>query len=145
MKAVWVRGALLGLAGCAVAATAGSEPGQRRDGTAEARLERAIDAAMDEEPFLTAEEKALIHRKCGYPSGSRESDNLTISNGVLHCSNGRKVDDPEVRAMMAVAGPRIEKRVQAIMARPEIKRAIGMVADEAAAKALRDLERKWGK
>jgi hypothetical protein len=145
MKAVWVRGAVLGLAGCAVAAMAASGEGQRKDGAAGDRLGQAIQAAMEEEPFLTADEKALIERKCGYARGSKDSESLTISDGVLHCSNGRKVDDPEVRTMMKVAGPRIEKRVKAMMDRPEIKRAIAMVADEAAAEALREVERKWRK
>jgi hypothetical protein len=146
MKAIWVRGVALGLAGCAaVAAMAVSGERERKDGPAGDRLGRAIEAAIDEEPFLTAGEKALIERKCGYARGSKDSESLTISDGVLHCSNGRKVDDPEVRAMMAVAGPRIEKRVKAIMDRPEIKKAIGMVADEASAEALREVERKWRK
>jgi hypothetical protein len=147
MEAGWVRGIAVGLLGCAAAAAmAASDGSERKDGAAEARLEQAVDSAMKEDgPFLTPEEEALIERKCGYPPGSRDSKSLSMSDGVLHCSNGRRVDDPEVRAMMAVAGPRIETRVKAIMARPEIKRAIAMVADEATAEALRELAEKWGK
>lgn len=144
MRALWLAGALAGAAVLALPASASGE-GPRNDGVAGDRLGRVLEAAMKEEPFLTAEEQALIERKCGYAAGSKESESLTLSDGVLHCSNGRKVDDPEVRAMMKVVGPRIEKRVKAIMDRPEIKRAIAMVADEAAAEALREVERKWRK
>ncbi len=142
MRALWLAGALAGAAVLALPASASGEA-QRTGGAAGDRLGRVLEAAMEEEPFLTEEEQALIERKCGYARGSKKSESLTISDGVLHCSNGRKVDDPEVRAMMKVAGPRIEKKVQAIMDRPEIKRAIAMVADEATAEALREVGRKW--
>jgi hypothetical protein len=60
-------------------------------------------------------------------------------NGVLHCANGRQVDDPEVRAIMARAQPRIRARVSAVMNRPDVKAAIDRTGREAAARALREL------
>ncbi len=141
MRALLVMGAV---AGAAVLALPASALGDRK--ASQGRLNQAIHKAIDEEgPFLTADEQALIERKCGYAPGSSDGRNLTLSDGVLHCSNGRKVDDPEVRAMIAVVSPRIEKRVRAIMDRPEIRDAISGAAAEAAAEALRDVRRKWGK
>ena len=139
MKALWFAGAV---AGAAVLAVPASALDDRRGG--HGGLNQAIHKAMDAEgPFLTPEEQALIERKCGYARGSSDGKSLTMSNGVLHCSNGRKVDDPEVRAMMAVVGPRIEKRVKAMMERPEIKEAIAMVARKETKRALREMRRDW--
>ncbi len=140
MRALWLLGAVAGAAAAALPASASED----RKG-AHGRLGQAIHQALEEEgPFLTSEEQALIERKCGYAPGSSDGKNLSISDGVLHCSNGRKVDDPEVRAMMAVVSPRIERRVKAIMARPEIQEAISGEAARAAAEALREVSRKWG-
>ncbi len=90
-------------------------------------------------PFFTADERALVERKCGDPPGRFDGFEANISNGVLICSNGRRVDDPEVRAMLRVAGPRIGRRVRAVMARPAVTAAIGRVAQEATARALREV------
>ena len=118
-----------------VAGAAGSD-----ETTAEARMERAIDRALHADgPFLNAEERALVERKCGYAAGSWDGNNFSMNNGVLHCTNGRKADDAEVRAMMAVAGQRIERRVKKAMAQPEVVAAIDAVAREATAEALREL------
>ena len=142
MKALWITGAVAGAAALAVPAA----PSETRESAAEVRLDQAIEQAIHAEgPFLTAEEQALIQRKCGYAPGSAESESLNMSDGVLHCSNGRKVDDPEVRAMVAVVRPRIQARVRGIMSRPEIKEAIASVSREEVQKALRGLERDWGK
>jgi hypothetical protein len=62
-----------------------------------------------------------------------------MSDGVLVCENGRRIDDPEVRAMTSVAGPRIAKRVHAVMESPAVRNAISMVADGAVQRALESL------
>lgn len=135
MRKVLILGAAIGaaLASAAMAQKSG-------DTDAEAKLEQVIDRAIHADgPFLTASERALIERKCGYPAGSWDGQNFSMNNGVLICSNGRKVDDPEVRAMMDAAAPRIQKRVQQAMARTEVVAAIEAVSREAAAEALREL------
>ena len=82
----------------------------------------------------------LIERKCGYAPGSWDGNNLNMSNGIMTCGNGRRVDDPEVRAMMEVAGGRISRRVNAVMQRPEIRNAIAAVARQASGEALAELD-----
>jgi hypothetical protein len=52
------------------------------------------------------------------------------------------VDDPEVRAKMAVASPRISRRVKAVMDSPGVRDAISAVSDgsrPARAEGLREL------
>jgi hypothetical protein len=106
--------------------------------------EEALDRVIDRElhaggPFFTAPERALIERKCGYAPGSWDGFSINISNNVLTCSNGRRVDDPEIRAMLRAAEPRIEARVEEVMARPAVRAAIDRVADAATAQAMRAL------
>lgn len=104
---------------------------------AEARLDRNIDRAMEADgPWLLPAESALIERKCGYAPGSRDGQSVTMNNGVLVCANGRRVDDPEVRAMVAVVSPRISRRVRAVMNSPGVKNAIAAIADGAVQRAL---------
>ena len=103
--------------------------GAMAEPAAGARLGTAINRAIHEGgPFFNAEERAAIERKCGYAPGSWDGFDLHFSNGVLICSNGRRVDDPEIRAIMAAAEPRITSRVDAVMHRPEILAAIEGVA-----------------
>ena len=107
---------------------------------AETRLERTIEQGMEADgPWLLPAERALIERKCGYAPGTREGESVNMSNGVLVCANGRRVDDPEVRAMVAVAGPRISRRVRAVMDSPAVKDALSAVADGAVQRALESL------
>ena len=135
MRKVVILGAVL-----AVAVTGAATAGKPGETAAEAKLEQVIDKAIHADgPFLLAGERALVERKCGYAPGSWDGNNFSMNNGVLHCSNGRKVDDPEVRAMMEVAAPRIAARVRKAMAQPEVKAAIDVVAREAAAEAMREL------
>jgi hypothetical protein len=104
------------------------------------RLGRTIEQAMQAEgPWLLPAEQALIERKCGHKAGTGRSDSITMSNGVLLCANGRRVDDPEVRAMVAVAGPRISRRVSAVMDSPAVRNAISAVSDGAVQRALESL------
>jgi hypothetical protein len=112
---------------------------QDRDDSGD-RLGRTIERAIEADgPWLLPAEQALIARKCGYPAGTRDSDSVTINNGVLICANGRRVDDPEVRVMMAAAGPRISRRVQAVMESPAVKDALALVASGAVQRALESL------
>lgn len=101
------------------------------------RLGRTIERAMEADgPWLLPAEQALIQRKCGYAPGSRDGESITMNDGVLICANGRRVDDPEVRAMMEVAGPRISRRVKAVMDSPGVRNAISAIADGAVQRAL---------
>jgi len=107
------------------------------------RLGQTIEQAMQAEgPWLLPAEQALVARKCGYAQGSRDGESITMNNGVLVCANGRRVDDPEVRAMMAVAGPRIARRVQATMDSPAVRNAISALSDRAVQRALERV-RDW--
>ena len=106
--------------------------------------EEALDRIIDRElhaggSFFTAPERALIERKCGYAPGHWDGFQLNITNHVLVCTNGRRVDDAEVRAMLRVAEPRIERRVTEVMARPEVSAAINRVAEAATERAMRQV------
>ena len=136
-----VRRLVIGAAlfGALAAAPARAAPEQ----PAEARLDAAIQRAIRAEgPFLLRSERALLERKCGYAPGAWKGESFSMNDGVLRCENGRRVDDPEVRAMMKVVGPRIGRRVSAAMARPEVRAAIAAVASEASAKALAELDQE---
>lgn len=130
--------AVLGLAGSAVALGSGAGSASAHPGAApEDKLGQRIEAAIKADgPFLTAAERAVIERKCGYPAGSFDGFEVSISNGVLTCRDGRKVDDAEMRALLAVAEPRIERRVRSVMESAEVQGAIRAVADEAQREAL---------
>lgn len=106
--------------------------------------EETLDRVIDRElhaggSFFTAPERALIERKCGYAPGAWDGFQLNITNHVLICTNGRRVDDPEIRAMLRTAEPRIERRVNEVMARPAVQAAISRVAEVATAQAMREL------
>lgn len=91
-------------------------------------------------PFFTPPERAVIERACGYAPGSWDGFEININNGTLICTNGRRVEGPEIRAVLTAAEPRIEARVERLMASAEINEAIARVAEEAAAEALRGVE-----
>jgi hypothetical protein len=100
-------------------------------------IERGIRA---EGPFFTPEERAVIERACGYPAGSWDGYEANMQNGVFVCTNGRRVESPEVRAVMEAAGPRIGERVRRTMTSAEVQGAIREVAAEAQAEALRGID-----
>lgn len=137
---------ILVVAGCAVlvaaslasgSGTAFADGGKRGAEAAGDRLGERIETAIKADgPFFTAEERAVIERKCGYPAGSFDGFEVNIQNGVLTCRGGRRVDDAEMRALMAVAEPRIEARVESVMNSAEVKGAIRAVAREAEREAL---------
>jgi hypothetical protein len=118
----------------APAAPASAEEAGERLG---AMIERALRA---EGPFFTEAEQAVIERACGYAPGSWDGFDVNISDDVLTCTNGRRADSAEVRAVLAAAEPRIEARVERMMASPEVAGAIARIAEQAAAEATRGIE-----
>jgi len=133
------RGAMW-LAVAAMAGTAIAPPAAAEEGGPGAELGELINRALRADgPFFTAPERAVIEQACGYAPGAWDGFQVNINDGVLTCTNGRRADSPQVRAVLAAAEPRIERRVEAVMARPEIVAAIGRVAREAEAEALREL------
>lgn len=88
-------------------------------------------------PFFTAEERAVIDRACGYAPGEWDGFEFNTNNGVLRCTNGRRVDDPEVRRVIRAASPRIEARVERVMESAEVRAAIARVTERATARAMR--------
>lgn len=79
------------------------------------------EAAGPEGPMITDAERATIRARCG---GGEDGDSITSRDGVLICKNGRRIDDPEVRAIVARAGERATAHVAAVMGRPEVAAAI---------------------
>jgi hypothetical protein len=121
------------------AAPAAARSESRQMQVVEARLEAAlVEALRADGPFFTAQERALIERACAYPAGSWNGYEFSMTDGVLHCTNGLDVDTPEVRAMMDVAAPRIGRRVAAAMARPRVRSAVAAVSRLSYREASRD-------
>lgn len=132
--------AALGLGVAGAGAPAGAHPEGSR-ASAEERLGTVIQRAIRQGgPFFTAEERAVVERKCGYPAGSWDGFEANISDGVFRCTNGRHVDDEEMRAVIAAAGPRIGARVSAVMSSPEVRQAIEEVTRRATAEALAPID-----
>ena len=92
-------------------------------------------------PFFDAEERAVIERACGYAPGEWDGFELDMDDDVLRCTNGREVDDPQVRRAVRQAGPRIARRVSEVMARPDVREAIDRIAGEATERAMAELAR----
>jgi len=96
------------------------------------RLGAAIERAIKGDgPFFTPEERALVEAKCGYAPGSWDGFEANTDARDFICRGGRRIDDPEMRAMLAVAQPRIEHRVRAAMQREDVQGAIRAVAEQA--------------
>ena len=105
------------------------------------RLGAAIERAIKGEgPFFTPEERALVEAKCGYARGSWDGFEANTRNGGFVCRDGRRIDDAEMRAMLAVAQPRIERRVRAAMQREDVQGAIRAVAEQAQRQALQAVD-----
>lgn len=107
--------------------------------------EEALDTAIERQlradgPFFTAEERAVIERACDYAPGEWDNFGVNMQGGALICANGRRVDSPEVRRVIRQASPRIEARVRRVMESAEVTAAIGRIAEEATAEALREAE-----
>lgn len=135
---------LLTCAGVAAVLIAAASPAvargeSRQLARAEARLERAlVEALRAEGPFFNAEERALVEQACAYPAGSWNGYEFSMTDGVLHCTNGRDVDSPEVRAMMEAAAPRIGRRVAEAIAQPEVRSALAAAARLRRAEEIRE-------
>ncbi|HEY0112054.1 MAG TPA: hypothetical protein VGB59_02760 [Allosphingosinicella sp.] len=126
----------LGLAVSAVPAVAAEAPAPRAREAGD-RLGETIERAIRADgPFFNAEERAVIERKCGYAPGSFDGYEANITNGAFRCKDGKRVDDAEMRALLAAAEPRIERRVEAVMESEEVKTAIARVAEDAERQAL---------
>ncbi len=95
-------------------------------------------------PFFTAQERAVIDRACGYGPGEWDGYSLNTENDVLHCADGRRVDDPAVRAVLRAAAPRISRRVSAVMASPEVEAAIARITEEATASTMAAVRLRFG-
>lgn len=118
------------------AAPAGAEPDDDEG------LGDLIDQRLRAEgPFLTPGEQAVIERACGYAPGAWDGYSLNMWGGALRCENGRRVDSPEVRRVVAAAEPRIEARVERIMASAEVRQAVARVTERATARAMQEVER----
>lgn len=90
--------------------------------------------------WFTPAEQRVIEQKCGYKPGEWDGFEARLTNGEFHCTNGRVVGDPEMRALIRAAGPRIDKRVSTVMGRADVRAAISRVANAAAAEAMREIE-----
>jgi len=113
------------------------------ESAAERRLDDLIESRLRAGgPFFTPAERAAIERKCGYAPGSWDGYEASIIGDAFHCTNGRRLTDRETRAILAAARPRIEARVEHVMATPQVRAAIDEVAQAAEAQALRDLARE---
>lgn len=93
-------------------------------------------------PFFTADERAVIDRACGYAPGEWDGFSMNTNDGVLRCTNGRRVDSPEVRGVLRAAEPRIEARVERVMESAEVQDAIARVTERATSRAMREVERE---
>lgn len=93
-------------------------------------------------PLFTPEERAVIDRACGYGPGEWDGFEFNTSNGILRCTNGRRVDSPEVRRVIRAAAPRIEARVSQVMASAEVREAIARVTERATVRAMREADRE---
>lgn len=138
MKPTSIRAvAPLALALAVAAPAPASGPPQPREDELSTLIDRNLRAGGS---WFTAAERALIERKCGYAPGEWDGFEANLSDGTFICSDGRRVEDPEMRAVLRAAAPRIEARVEAVMARADVAAAIARVAEVAAAKALREVE-----
>lgn len=92
-------------------------------------------------PFFTGPEQVVINRACGYATGEWDGFEININHDVLLCTNGRRVDDPEVRRVIRQAAPRISRRVDRVMASAEVRERIDRIAEQATERAMRELRR----
>lgn len=92
--------------------------------------------------MITDAERATIRAKCG---GGEGGDSITSRDGILICKNGRRIDDPEVRAIVTRVGDRAAAHVASVMAKPEVRQALSGEALRAARAALRDVGRSGTK
>jgi hypothetical protein len=91
-------------------------------------------------PWFTPEEQAVIAQACGYAPGEWDGFELNMRDDTLICTNGRRADGPEVRRVLRAAEPRIEARVERVMASAEVQGRIERITERATAAAMRSAE-----
>lgn len=121
-----------------LAAPAGAQADDGEDGLGEMVTARL----RAEGPFFTGEERAVIENACGYAPGEWDGFEFNTHNGILRCTNGRRVDSPEVRRVIRAAEPRIEARVERVMESAEVRQAIAQITERATSRAMREVERE---
>lgn len=97
-----------------------------------------VKKTHQKEAVFTDSERALITARCGYGSDWNGRD-VRFENGVLVCSNSRRVDDPEVRALAERVGERVRARVREAMNRAQLARATSRRAHEQVRERMRRL------
>lgn len=138
MKPAPIRAAALAALALALTGPApASGPPQAQEEALSTLIDRNLRSGGS---WFTSEERAVIERKCGYAPGEWDGFEANLSDATFTCRGGRVVDDPEMRAVLKAAAPRIEARVEAVMARADVAAAIGRVAEAAAAETLRQVE-----
>jgi len=143
MKAALIPAAFLAALAPAPAESAPASPAAA---AAAGQGEEGLSALIDRElrsggSWFTPAEQGVIERKCGYAPGEWDGFEANLSDGAFTCSNGRVVrDDAEMRALLRAAEPRIEARVEAVMARADVRAAISRVAKASAEAALSESE-----
>jgi hypothetical protein len=136
MKPKSIPAAALAALALALAAAAAA-PVQARAEAEQDELSALIDRELRSGgSWFTPAERGVIERKCGYAPGTWDGFEANLSRGTFVCRDGRVVDDPEVRAVLRAAAPRIEARVGAVMERADVAATIARVAGAAAARAL---------
>jgi len=117
-------------------------PGSARE-TAETRLSNAVEREMAAQgPIVTAEDRALIARKCGYGANETRNDNVNIGNDMMHCANGKRVPmDSELRAMSKRVSDRANRHVERAMNSASVALATAEIAHEASERAVKESAR----
>ena len=111
--------------------------------TAEQRLSTAVEREMAAQgPIVTAEDRALIARKCGYAANETRNDNINIGNDMMHCANGKRIPmDTELRAMSKRVSDRANRHVERAMKSASVALATAEVTREATERALKEMRR----
>jgi hypothetical protein len=117
-------------------------PGSARE-TAQERLSTAVEHEMAAQgPIVTAEDRALIARKCGYGANEAKSDNINIGNDMMHCANGKRIPmDGELRAMSNRISERANRHVDRALKSASVSLAMAEVTHEATERALKEVRR----
>ena len=118
-----IAGLVLALAGPAAAAP-GEEAGRKLAGP--------------KASIFTDGERAVVAARCGY-GAEWNGRNVVMNDGVLICSNGRRVNDPEVRAITARVGERVRVRVREAIDQAQVARTISRRAREQVRERMRHL------
>lgn len=123
---------MIALAGAGAAPLAGQNPD---------RIGAAVSAAMrDGDPIVTDSDNAMIRAKCGYTADEARQRDVSFNDGALQCSNGRVVKDAQTEEMSRRISARASAKVNAVMARPEVRAAISGEATARAREAVRRVQ-----